>query len=1494
MRDIELYIGNSRVDFQQTPEILYTYQADELTNPTVVKNSFSKTLTIKGTPGNNAIFGHLWSIERVQLAGGAGDGVHFNASKKVPFQLFCGSDLYETGYVKLEEVRMNGGDTEYDITMYGGLGDFFYNLSTDADGNQLKLNDLKFPYDLGFEYNIDTVKAAWDSLPTKTDNKWRHINFIPAYNGLPDDFSSDRIIIDTEGTNLTTSTREDGRTYTTRDGFVLANLPREMTEWEVRDLRSYLQRPCIRMKSIIEACCDDTVNGGYTVDLDGDFFSEDNPYWEDTWLTLPMASQLEYTSEEQALTGSTLVAGSPYGSATGEMYQDLTFDVGEFSQTAPSSITVRMNIGIGLSGDRYTSYVWFWNNNGNSYHSNWWNMGSLAVQLIAMNGDTVVGASSVHNLTTVIRHNGSTWYGDDNDYSGGRLFSPYMAQSKRNYYGYFHNGMWCAENSTSPQSHTFTIANLNSNVTSLRVCYYWQASKDKIKKDGQNRVYNKTKDVSWTNRDYTSYEVAVSRMDAEITYQSIGAVLGEMIGRTGTRITQDLLLNTEATPCDYLLSYCKMFGLYFSKDMDSNTIHIRTRENQYVNDGVIDLTGLIDYGQDITVTPLTFDTKWVEFSQEADETQFYDQYMASRGISYGCKVLDTGYEFNSEKKRLLEGNVIRSGIEGLERSTYFTCYNNDSRARPWFVKGMTYSLYNGEDTVEMNGSGYNVGKEYGLNDKSTLKYYDLFPKMQFHDDENGPVDGNNCLVFYSGMKSVRNRSVPLDYILSDDTVWQSQLNGGEACWLMTDREKVGGRRICYVLDRIPVFERYLTGNGGTKAMYSLDFGTPQELFVPDYSVTEDVNIYSRYWESYLTDLYSVDNRILTCFVRLDSNPNPEWLRKFFWFENSIWRINRIIDWNPASYGTTQIEFIKVQNMGEYTTRPVYPDRPTATGFISDKYLIVWNGDSATLTVTVPAGKEWRIICPNQGIVFSRTSGTGSGTVTATISANNNQTDRNFNISLVLDDAQQYGMTITQEWQNMAQLEVSPSSILAGYQGGDYGVEYIWRNQGKLTVTGASVSGGIRATAEPGETGNGGTITLSANTGETVLRGTVTFVGNGVSGTVGIDQAPQSVSFPGTGGSRTLTFQYNTPNVVARPYWIDFSIDGGSVTLTAEASLQEAARTGDLVIYNGSEQAVVKMEQDGGTPPEPATDVPKVSPTNLYFDRDGQPLQYVMVLIGNTWTVERDGWIETNITGGTEWSVMAVSCQENTGASRTGHIYVTDAADGQKYTVNVMQSGPSAQKHFSVSPERISAPAAGGEFTITVNYDGREGDVVTVSADSGITVSQVAWTGDTGQTTVTVPANPSYSGRSFTVNFACSAGSASTVVSQAGIDEEITLDDYDKIISNTGGSEYVVVTANIAWTAVTSEEWLAVIPTSGADGSIRVTVIAEENDTEYDRTGYVDFSSIESGALLARLKVTQSAVDEVIKVIPSSIRFASTGGTTFITINSNVNWTIEDA
>ena len=119
VQEIHLYIGGKEVFFSEPPEILFTFQRIDYTNPTAIKNSFTKTITIEGTPENNDVFNEIYLLGRTQNV------ALFNPSKRIPFELYSNGDLVETGYAKLDNVIKDGYKIQYEVTLYGGLGDFF-------------------------------------------------------------------------------------------------------------------------------------------------------------------------------------------------------------------------------------------------------------------------------------------------------------------------------------------------------------------------------------------------------------------------------------------------------------------------------------------------------------------------------------------------------------------------------------------------------------------------------------------------------------------------------------------------------------------------------------------------------------------------------------------------------------------------------------------------------------------------------------------------------------------------------------------------------------------------------------------------------------------------------------------------------------------------------------------------------------------------------------------------------------------------------------------------------------------------------------------------------------------------------------------------------------------------------------------------------------------------------------------------------------------------
>lgn len=151
----QLFINNQEVYLTGKTDINFNYQQSDLTNPTIIKSSFSKTVTIPANTHNSNIFCKIFDLQMVNnVATG-----YFNPAKKADFILLKDGILLESGYAKLDTITKNNGVIFFNLTLYGGLGDLFYNLSYNSEGDKLTLADM-FDSDLDFVINRQTVASA--------------------------------------------------------------------------------------------------------------------------------------------------------------------------------------------------------------------------------------------------------------------------------------------------------------------------------------------------------------------------------------------------------------------------------------------------------------------------------------------------------------------------------------------------------------------------------------------------------------------------------------------------------------------------------------------------------------------------------------------------------------------------------------------------------------------------------------------------------------------------------------------------------------------------------------------------------------------------------------------------------------------------------------------------------------------------------------------------------------------------------------------------------------------------------------------------------------------------------------------------------------------------------------------------------------------------------------------------------------------------------------
>ena len=908
---VELYIGDKKVEFKEPPQINITYSHSDLHNPTVVKNSFSKTITIDGTPNNNQIFNSFYDMRRMNA-----DGL-YNASRRVDFTLYRNGEPMETGYVKLDKVKRKGNNIQYDITLYGGLGQFLYNLQYKEDGTVMKLSDLEYGYDMDLDINKETIKSAWQHITEmKSDDSteiYNHINFAPCYNGIPDNFSADKVAIDVNSfssdEDLYKSFTKSKDGYGLVDGWLIGELKKEYDEWQVGDLRSYLQRPVIKFKDIIQACCKEENNGGYMVDLDNDFFNEDNPYYENAWMTLPLVSEIEDDGGENIVT--LRMSGDTITAVDAEDGSRLSFSIPVALKATANSSKDKLYSGVQITLNPRKKDM----DKAESYNV------CRYIQLVVYdkNGN-VVGGSSVAAFYTSILNAVDFEYNPEYNTTIDKITGDYIKTEGSTYI--FNNAFYNLKVSDLEwkDGYYMKLVTKVSEIKNYEIGWYRDDVPENEKMHnnlGTNYLYERN--------EYHKYSETVKSVNWSVLQGGLNVDV-RVYAPLVKKITKKTLLNSEHTPCDYFLSYLKMFNLHIWKDMYEKTIYVRLRKNYFTVDKY-DLEELIDRGSDMTITPITFENKWLNFNYEVDEDEKLNKdYVDDYGIPYGIQKVDTNYNYDSSSKDLFEKQVFKSCVQNRGKSRYYVTlrYSEADSAfdvPSYYLDGFkTYLFNSANDTTD--GSTITPKTADITRWWWKEKYYDLSPKPSFVNDKNEPIDGANVLLFYNGRTLLRdNDGKTMNFKITDDIPQFVKLNDGEPCWIWTYNwqlatDTIIGGKPFYGDGYLPNFSRYITNENGW-ITHSWDFGTPKALYVPDYSIDDTSNLYNQYWKPYVRDMYDANTRVVECKVLLKERVIGEWLQRFYYWDGSYWILNKVIDYDVTSNGTTKCEFVRVNDIQNY-------------------------------------------------------------------------------------------------------------------------------------------------------------------------------------------------------------------------------------------------------------------------------------------------------------------------------------------------------------------------------------------------------------------------------------------------------------------------------------------------------------------------------------------------------------------------------------------------
>lgn len=885
MNNIRLFLDNNEIELSDNSIIAITRQFEEITNPTIICNDWSKTIDIPFTTSNNKIFGNLYNPDRVITEDDdILTGLYFDPFKKIPFRLEYQDSVIMTGYAKNIYSTQTNGVGYYSITLNGELGKVFQEMQRITfdpaeEETQYIIDSSTYVYE---QINKELIYNSWNSdgqstmtLYPRTDANYNVndiIGFMPNNSLNTDSFDYKNFQLTYYSLKTFTDVLEDASFEKISGMTPDTAIPDGLSPRGIGEYRSYMQIPYIYFNKLFKIVANKTTElTGYNFILDSDWFTNDNPYWRDLTVVLnPLdttqevpISQFSYHLLKDCANGTTITNLTLEEAISTVNIYDLT--KGNTSIIVPEDKTEftisKLSYSLQWNVDTTRSFDDFFQGervpiiNFKVMGKNTGYIDSIAV--VAINGSNHIDLET--NLPSIVNHIT-------------RTFSA-TSSSDVNKWQYVEEALPQSENSSY---YTVTVVD-DFNVS-------FSATQQQIL-DNDNTFYIQTT-LSWatisgdieTDRNYVApYQAkwsgytAPQRLTGYFSQASNASFTtnGESNATTKLRSFANFdlshLWNNDVKPFDIILNYTKLFRLIWEVDEANSSIYIKTSPT-YFNDYTIkDWTDKLDMSNKFEVKPISFEHKYVKFNYEDSDAELLKQYKELYGINYGDVKLITDYNFNTDTQELFE-NLNTSLISTDNTLSWSTLYND---------KDVYYSL-------PAETSLYNKDKDN--------KYVSMFGSFLFR---NGKVK-------FDTSENLNMRSVSI----SDDTFYQQY----------TDN-------YCYSQSLSQLKTEYYPN-------MSLVYGDKCCLInIPVKNYTYNTNyfknvkgIYEQFWAGYLKERYNKNNKIITCYLSLSQYDFSNFkFSDFIKIKNQVYIVNKIYDYNPANSNSTKVELINIQDITGYTT-----------------------------------------------------------------------------------------------------------------------------------------------------------------------------------------------------------------------------------------------------------------------------------------------------------------------------------------------------------------------------------------------------------------------------------------------------------------------------------------------------------------------------------------------------------------------------------------------
>lgn len=905
MLNIQLFLEGKEVELNNSTSFPLNKTFDHLWNPTDIIVEYSKSINIPATKTNNRLMANAYRLDR-QFSINEDKpniGMYLDPLKRIPMKLIYNGSVLLDGYAKYTSATVNSKESYYTFNLYGALGDVFQTLmDCVTDPNKLT-DEQKSESDGGQKYVISSiwdevlidrnfVKNCWDNdspTPATSTAPSNYIGMAPAYRGLYEDFESTSIWISTQEAgegNPNVSSVEDylkkkwtsnlvKRGYTQEKAEERVDaldfnmiLPNGLSEHNIRQFRSYEQKPYIYIHGLFDLFsqkCESLT--GYKINLDENWFNDNNPYW----------SRLCYMFDYLSTRGVNTEQYSPFCMGTLGMFSKLgtynTYSTVSYSTTYTNFATSALESGsikvapfdVQLEIKRMA------------------NEKDPLIQGTGTWNDTFLGLSPLAHMTvdvTFTNSNGASkvfnfWGATDKT----KVTPADSKYTSRNYFPVLHDikiektddgailtgivklditGMDLGKFDTTGLTMKVDVSVYNPKSGDQLTAYYYP--------------------FLYKYRNTTTGGTLYNGLSARINDPNFSVNVSEMQMYSNWRLNTTCSLKNlyvkEEPLFNVILQYAKMFGLVWKVDYNTKTINIMCRSTYFKDFNVVDWTDKVDRSKDVTIEPVSFNSKYITFNYDDVKGFRYSGYKNKYGVGYGEKKLKTRYNFDTKESKLFTEKIGPSSV---------SC-----KSFPILT-----------DMVEWN----------------TLTTLPSRPsEVNFIDCED--EEEQSAISLNNWYFRLPNKTVTGYYMISD--VSPVEITDGKYYWVdnVVANGQVGGNT--QVLPQFsPVFKSDTNG-----VSYGCLFNCPNDDYTNDNHIGDAKGnyIYDLCWKDYINERYNANNKKLTCYIKINPIEFEKFnFKTFVTIDNQLFVVNKISDYD-INMNTTKCEFIQVSNTNGYTTQ----------------------------------------------------------------------------------------------------------------------------------------------------------------------------------------------------------------------------------------------------------------------------------------------------------------------------------------------------------------------------------------------------------------------------------------------------------------------------------------------------------------------------------------------------------------------------------------------